>query len=100
MLLYNVVEYFVLYYDYYQLEVYIVQIDIYIEKDSFINDDVEWLWYFVILVLLLCCDVVVVVLVFCIYGLGILQFYLDCFVELKVGEEVLCDGLLWLLVDV
>ncbi len=96
----NAVEYFVSYYDYYQPEAYIAQTDTYIEKDSSINDDVERLRHSATSSLLSRRDVVVVASVSCIYGLGTPQSYLDRSVELKVGDEVVRDQLLRLLVDV
>src|SRR5262245_27185837 len=100
MLPHNAVEYFVSYYDYYQPEAYIAQTDTYIEKDSSINDDVERLRHSATSSLLSRRDVVVVASVSCIYGLGTPQSYMDRSVEVKVGEEILRDALLRLLVDV
>lgn len=94
LMLNNVVEYFVLYYDYYQLEVYVFQMDIFIEKDLLINFEVEWLWYLIINLLFSCCDVVVVLIVFCIYGFGVLEEYFWVMVVLQVGECYDCDVLI------
>lgn len=82
----NVVEYFVFYYDYYQLEVYVLCIDIYIEKESLINEQIDWMCYFVIWVLLECDDVIIVVLVLCIYGIGLVEIYMVMIFVIEVGE--------------
>ena len=66
----NAVEYFVSYYDYYQPEAYIQQTDVYIEKDSSINDDIERLRISAASSLVSRRDVIVVATVSCIYGLG------------------------------
>jgi len=66
----NAVHYFVSYYDYYQPEAYIPQRDIYIEKDSDINEDIDRLRLAATSALLSRRDVVVVASVSCIYGLG------------------------------
>lgn len=90
--LYNVVEYFVSYYDYYQFEVYVLLLDIFIEKDSLINEYIEQMWLVVIKILLLCLDVIVVVMVLVIYGLGVLEDYLLLCLILFKGECIdQCD---------
>ena len=66
----NAVEYFVCYYDYYQPEAYVPQPDIYIEKDSSQNDDIDRLRLGATSSLLSRRDVVIVASVSCIYGLG------------------------------
>src|ERR671936_2118235 len=66
----NAVEYFVSYYDYYQPEAYVPQADLYIEKDSSINDDIDRLRLAATSALFTRRDVVVVASVSCIYGLG------------------------------
>src|SRR5436309_9450830 len=66
----NAVEYFVSYYDYYQPEAYIPQRDIYIEKDSAINDNIDRLRLAATSALVSREDVIVVASVSCIYGLG------------------------------
>ncbi len=63
-------EYFVSYYDYYQPEAYIPQQDIYIEKDSSINDDIDRMRHAATHALLTRRDVIIVASVSCIYGLG------------------------------
>src|SRR5436190_17085693 len=66
----NSVEYFVSYYDYYQPEAYVPQADLYIEKDSSRNDDIDRLRHAATSSLFTRRDVVVVASVSCIYGLG------------------------------
>ena len=66
----NAVEYFVSYYDYYQPEAYVPQADLYIEKDSSRNEDIERLRLSATTSLLSRRDVVVVASVSCIYGIG------------------------------
>ena len=66
----NAVEYFVSYYDYYQPEAYVPQQDLYIEKDSSINDEIDRLRHSATAALLGRRDVIVVASVSCIYGLG------------------------------
>src|SRR3954463_16203666 len=66
----NSVEYFVSYYDYYQPEAYVPQADLYIEKDSSRNDDIDRLRHAATSNLLSRRDTIVVASVSCIYGLG------------------------------
>src|SRR5438094_5120558 len=66
----NAVEYFVSYYDYYQPEAYVPQADLYIEKDSSRNDDIDRLRHSATSNLLTRRDVIIVASVSCIYGLG------------------------------
>ena len=66
----NAVEYFVSYYDYYQPEAYVPQADLYIEKDSSRNDDIDRLRHAATASLLSRRDTVIVASVSCIYGLG------------------------------
>ncbi len=66
----NAVEYFVSYYDYYQPEAYVPQQDLYIEKDSSINEEIDRLRLAATFALLSRRDVIIVASVSCIYGLG------------------------------
>jgi excinuclease ABC subunit B len=66
----NAVEYFVSYYDYYQPEAYVPSKDLYIEKDSSINEEIERLRLSATSALMERQDVIVVATVSCIYGLG------------------------------
>jgi len=96
----NSVAYFVSYYDYYQPEAYIPQRDIYIEKDSSINEEIDRLRLLATSALVSRRDVVVVASVSCIYGLGSPKDYLDMMVPLFVGDEIDRDKLLLKLVDI
>src|SRR3954454_22221921 len=95
----NAVEYFVSYYDYYQPEAYVPQQDLYIEKDSSINEEIDRLRHSATAALLGRRDVVVVASVSCIYGLGSPEKYDAQVVRLKKGEMVERDALLRKLVD-
>ena len=95
----NAVEYFVSYYDYYQPEAYVPAQDLYIEKDSSINDEVDRLRHSATTALLTRRDVVVVASVSCIYGLGTPQEYVDQMLALRVGQEIERDALLRRLVE-
>ena len=64
------VEYFVSYYDYYQPEAYLPSRDLYIEKESQINEEIDRLRHRATAALLTRKDVVIVASVYCIYGLG------------------------------
>src|ERR1051325_989959 len=83
----NAVEYFVSYYDYYQPEAYVPQADLYIEKDSSRNDDIDRLRHSATSNLLSRRDVVIVASVSCIYGLGSPVEYNERVVFVTVGEE-------------
>jgi excinuclease ABC subunit B len=96
----NSVCYFVSYYDYYQPEAYIPQRDIYIEKDSSINENIDRLRLSATSKLVSRQDVIVVASVSCIYGLGSPSDYKRMMVHLKKGETVDRDTLLLKLVDV
>jgi len=95
----NAVEYFVSYYDYYQPEAYVPQADLYIEKDSSRNDDIDRLRHAATSNLLSRRDVVIVASVSCIYGLGSPEEYEKRVVILSVGEEHDRDAVLRRLID-
>jgi excinuclease ABC subunit B len=96
----NAVEYFVSYYDYYQPEAYVPQADLYIEKDSSRNDDIDRLRHSATAALLSRRDVIIVASVSCIYGLGSPEEYEKRVVLLAVGEEHDRDLALRKLVDI
>jgi excinuclease ABC subunit B len=96
----NAVCYFVSYYDYYQPEAYIPQRDIYIEKDSSINENIDRLRLSATSKLVSRDDVIVVASVSCIYGLGSPSDYKRMMVHLKKGEAIDRDALLLKLVDI
>jgi len=83
----NAVEYFVSYYDYYQPEAYVPQKDLFIEKDSQINEQIDLLRHSATRALLERRDVIVVASVSCIYGLGAPELYLQMTFTLKKGDK-------------
>jgi len=84
----NAVEYFVSYYDYYQPEAYVPGKDLYIEKDSSINEEIDRMRLSATAALLERRDVVVVATVSCIYGIGNPRDYRSMRLELTVGQEL------------
>ncbi|OWK40477.1 excinuclease ABC subunit UvrB [Fimbriiglobus ruber] len=96
----NAVSYFVSYYDYYQPEAYIPQRDIYIEKDSSINENIDRLRLAATSALVSREDVIIVASVSCIYGLGSPSDYKRMVIRLVKGEIIDRDNLLLRLVDV
>jgi excinuclease ABC subunit B len=96
----NAVEYFVSYYDYYQPEAYVPQADLYIEKDSSRNDDIDRLRHSASSNLLSRRDVIVVASVSCIYGLGSPDEYKERVVFVDVGEQQDRDLMLRKLIDI
>ena len=95
----NAVCYFVSYYDYYQPEAYIPQSDIYIEKETEINEEIDRLRHLATTALLTRKDVIIVASVSCIYGLGSVEDYNQMKIKLAVGEARKRDKLLRLLND-
>jgi excinuclease ABC subunit B len=83
----NAVEYFVSYYDYYQPEAYVPNRDLYIEKDSDINETIERYRSAATQALLTRRDVVIVASVSCIYGLGNPEDYMSLSREVTAGER-------------
>ena len=96
----NAVSYFVSYYDYYQPEAYIPQRDIYIEKDSSINEEIDRLRLRATSSLMSREDVIVVASVSSIYGLGSPEDYRNLTIALRVGEEFERDEFLAKLVEI
>jgi excinuclease ABC subunit B len=84
----NRVEYFVSYYDYYQPEAYVPAQDLYIEKDSSINDEIDRLRHAATAALLARRDVVIVASVSCIFGIGSPELYQRVMELFKVGEWI------------
>jgi excinuclease ABC subunit B len=82
----NAVEYFVSYYDYYQPEAYIPETDLYIEKDSSINEEIDKLRHRATYSLLERRDVIIVASVSCIYGIGSPVNYSTMHLKLKIGD--------------
>jgi excinuclease ABC subunit B len=95
----NSVEYFVSYYDYYQPEAYVPSSDLYIEKDSSINEEIDRLRHSATAALFGRRDVIVVASVSCIYGLGSPEKYDAQVVMLKKGDVQDREAILRKLVD-
>ena len=93
------VEYFVSYYDYYQPEAYIPRQDLFIEKDSAINDELERMRLSSTANLLSYDDVIVIASVSANYGLGDPEEYLNMVQALEVGDEISQKKLLLRLVE-
>src|SRR5947199_1305255 len=96
----NAVCYFISYYDYYQPEAYIPQRDIYIEKDSSINENIDRLRLAATSALVSREDVIIVASVSCIYGLGSPSDYKRMMIFLKKGDTIEREKLLLNLVDI
>ena len=96
----NAVEYFVSYYDYYQPEAYVPQADLYIEKDSAINEAIDRLRHSATRSLLERQDVIIVASVSCIYGLGSPEAYHGMLLYLEEGLEKDRKDVLRKLVDI
>jgi excinuclease ABC subunit B len=96
----NAVEYFVSYYDYYQPEAYVPSKDLYIEKESTINEEIDKLRLSATRSLLSRRDVIIVASVSSIYGLGSPKAYQDLTVNLQVGQEIERDAMLAALVAI
>ena len=96
----NAVEYFVSYYDYYQPEAYVPHSDLYIEKDSSINDEIDKMRHSATAALFERRDVIVVASVSCIYGLGSPIDYENLVLSLRPGMEKDRDAVIRKLVDI
>jgi excinuclease ABC subunit B len=83
----NAVEYFVSYYDYYQPEAYVPQRDLFIEKDSAINEHIEQMRLSCTKSLLERRDVIIVATVSAIYGIGEPESYHQMVMTLRVGDK-------------
>lgn len=96
----NAVEYFVSYYDYYQPEAYVPGQDLYIEKDSDVNDDIDKLRHSATSALAERDDVIIVSSVSCIYGLGSPVDYENMVLSLRPGMIKDRDEIIRKLVDI
>jgi excinuclease ABC subunit B len=96
----NRVEYFISYYDYYQPEAYIPGADLYIEKDSKINDEIDQMRHAATSSLLERRDTIIVASVSCIYGIGDPDDYRNGIVTVRVGDEIGRDNLIRRLVGI
>ncbi|MDA8793362.1 excinuclease ABC subunit UvrB [Bacteriovoracaceae bacterium] len=90
----NAVEYFVSYYDYYRPEAYVPSSDVYIEKDSAINEEIDKLRHSTTRSILEREDVIVVASVSCIYGIGSPEEYQSQNITLFTNEDYGRDELL------
>ncbi len=95
----NAVEYFVSYYDYYQPEAYVPSKDLFIDKDSAVNEEIDRLRHAATAALFTRRDVIVVASVSCIYGLGSPEMYERSHLMFSVGEDTPRDGVLEKLVN-
>lgn len=95
----NAVEFFVSYYDYYQPEAYVPGQDLYIEKDSDINDDIDKMRHSATCALAERNDVIIVASVSCIYGLGSPIDYENMVISLRPGMIKDRDELMRRLID-
>ncbi len=95
----NAVEYFVSYYDYYQPEAYVPRRDLYIEKETDINEEIERLRLAATTALMSRKDVIIVASVSCIYGLGNPEAFGKGLVHLVKGEVFRRNALLRQLVE-
>jgi excinuclease ABC subunit B len=87
----NAVEYFVSYYDYYQPEAYVPSKDLYIEKDSNINEEIDRMRLSATAALMERRDVIIVATVSCIYGLGSPDLYKEMRLYIDRGSELDLD---------
>ena len=95
----NKVEYFVSYYDYYQPEAYVPSKDLYIEKDSSINDEIDELRHAATAAVIERRDTIIVSSVSCIYNIGEKDEYINKMLNLSVGDNVDRDVILEKLVS-
>jgi len=96
----NAVEYFISYYDYYQPEAYVPSRDLYIEKDSSINEDIDKLRHRATRALFEQQECIIVASVSCIYGLGSPEAYQGMLLYLEEGRAVTRDEILRKLVEI
>ncbi len=96
----NAVEFFISYYDYYQPEAYVPSKDLYIEKDSAINDQIDKMKHSATRSILSRRDVIVIASVSCIYGLGSPESYANMLLEVKKGDEANLSDILNKLTDI
>ena len=95
----NMVEYFISYYDYFQPEAYVPSKDMYIEKDSSINDEIDQMRHAATAAILERRDVVIVASVSCIYGIGDPEDYKNSMLVLRCGQRIKRNDLLEKLVS-
>jgi excinuclease ABC subunit B len=95
----NRVEFFISFYDYYQPESYLPTTDIYIEKDSSINEQIEKMRMHAVSSLLSRNDTIVVASISCIYNLGNPEDFKDMAIALTAGKQMKRRELISTLVD-
>jgi excinuclease ABC subunit B len=95
----NAVEYFVSYYDYYQPEAYVPHHDLFIEKETDINEEIDRLRLAATTALMSRKDVIIVASVSCIYGLGNPEAYGKVVIDLNVGSVYRRNALLRQLIE-
>jgi len=96
----NAVEYFVSYYDYYQPEAYVPRHDLYIEKQTDINERIDRLRLAATASMLSRRDVIIVASVSCIYGIGDPSAWRNATVEITIGSTMRRDSILRKLVNI
>ncbi|MEM1146601.1 MAG: excinuclease ABC subunit UvrB, partial [Pseudomonadota bacterium] len=84
----NAVEYFVSYYDYYQPEAYVPRRDLYIEKESSINEAIDRMRHSATRAILERDDCIIVASVSCIYGIGSVETYTSMTRKLEAGQRI------------
>ncbi|PKN89958.1 MAG: excinuclease ABC subunit B, partial [Chloroflexi bacterium HGW-Chloroflexi-7] len=95
----NAVEYFVSYYDYYQPEAYVPRHDLFIEKETDINEEIDRMRLSATMSLMSRKDVIIVASVSCIYGLGNPENYGNVVVNLDIGGIYRRNALLRQLIE-
>ena len=95
----NSVEYFISYYDYYQPEAYVPSKDMYIEKDSSINDEIDQMRHAATASILERKDTIIVASVSCIYGIGDPEDYKNSMIVLRKGQKISRTSLQEKLID-
>ncbi len=95
----NAVGYFISYYDYYRPEAYLPSQDVYIEKETKVNEEIDRMRHFATNALIERRDVLIVASVSCIYGIGSAEMYKKLMLRLEVGQEIPRKKLLLKLVN-
>lgn len=95
----NAVEFFISYYDYYQPEAYVASRDLYIDKTSSINDDIDQMRHSAASALIERDDVIIVSSVSCIYNIGNVDDYAKSRITFREGQEISRDELTKKLVE-
>ncbi|MBI9048549.1 MAG: excinuclease ABC subunit UvrB [Anaerolineaceae bacterium] len=95
----NAVEFFISYYDYYQPEAYVPQRDLFIEKETSINEEIDRLRLAATKAIMSRRDVIIVASVSCIYGLGSPDAYGKSVIDLELGNVYRRNALLRQLIE-